>query len=215
MRVSAAEGCMLVSRLGFGLVLALASVSCSTPARAPAGTPPAPVIDAPPIAERPVRVAPPPPTVSRTAPAKKSGARAATLDAAIEEYAVAERQRIAAGERVVELVDLNGDGGKDALVLLRSKRHCSSRGCTVLVFQQVRGGYELHSRFLLGRTPMVATNRRTGGWRDLAAPMTSARTGMRLVMLRHGADGYPANAEHLAAVPPTQRISGQVLFSDD
>ena len=206
---------MLVRRLGFGGVLALASLSCSASVSAPAGVPPAPVINAPPIAERPVRVAPPPPSASRPAPVKKSAVRAATLEAALDEYAVTQKSRIGPKERVVELVDLNGDGGKEALVLLRSRRHCSSRGCTLLVFQQIQGGYELHSRFLLGRTPMVAMHRRTGGWRDLAAPMTSARTGTRLVMLKHGVEGYPANAEHLAAIPPTQRISGQVLFSDD
>jgi len=205
---------MSARRLGFAGVLALASVSCSSP-KAPPGTPPAPVIDAPRIAERPVRVAPPPPAVSHATPVKKSAGRARTLDAALAEYVTGEKGRIGANERVVELVDLNGDGGKEALVLLRSRRHCTSRGCTLLVFQQVKGGYELHSRLLLGRTPMVATHRRTDGWRDLVAPMTSARTGMRLVTLKHGAEGYPANVEHLAAIPATQRISGEVLFSDD
>ena len=200
--------------LGFAGLLALASLSCSAP-QAPAGTPPAPVIDAPRVAERPVRVAPPPAAVSPAAPMKKTAVRARTVDAALQQYSAGEKARINENERVVELVDLNGDGGKEALVLLRSRRHCTSRGCTLLVFQQVQGGYELHSRLLLGRTPMVATHRRTGGWRDLVAPMTSARTGMRLVTLKHGADGYPANVEHLAAIPPTQSISGEVLFSDD
>jgi hypothetical protein len=116
---------------------------------------------------------------------------------------------------VVERIDLNGDGREDALVLLQSRRHCSARGCTLLVFERVGEEYELHSRLLLGRTPLIATESRTGGWRDLVAPMTSSAAGMRLMVVKHTPRGYPDDPAQLAAVPATREVRGRVLFSDD
>jgi hypothetical protein len=116
---------------------------------------------------------------------------------------------------VVERIDLNGDGTEDALVLLQSRRHCSARGCTLLVFERVGHAFELHSRLLLGRTPLIATESHTGGWRDLVAPMTSPTAGMRLMVVKHTARGYPDDPAQLAAVPATREVHGRVLFSDD
>jgi hypothetical protein len=139
----------------------------------------------------------------------------ATVDEALERFLILEHARGASTAHVTELIDLNGDRRQDALVLMRSRRYCSSRGCLLLVFEGTAKGYRLNSRLVLGRTPMIATDARTAGWRDLVAPMTTARSGMRLVVLRHGTGGYPADVDQLAAVPPTRSVEGRVLFSDD
>ena len=41
------------------------------------------------------------------------------------------------------------------------------------------------------------------------------RAGMRLVVLKHGESGYPADVDQLAVIPPTRSVHGRVLFSDD
>ncbi len=138
-----------------------------------------------------------------------------TLAEAMDRFLALEHARGANAAHVTEVIDLNGDRHQDALVLMRSRRYCGSRGCLLLVFEGTPKGYRLNSRLLLGRTPMIATDVRTGGWRDLVAPMTTSRSGMRLVVLRHGAEGYPADADQLAVVPPTRSVHGRVLFSDD
>ena len=179
----------------------------------------------------------PPAAAERESPAPASGRRAvasgpaasaeaapvaptatvhgATLEEAMERFLILEHARGANAAHVTELIDLNGDRRQDALVLMRSRRYCGSRGCVLLVFEGTGKGYRLNSRLVLGRTPMIATEARTAGWRDLVAPMTTARSGMRLVVLRHGPGGYPAEVERLAVVPPTRSVNGRVLFSDD
>lgn len=193
-------------------------VGCSgSPGPEPAPTPsvrpaaPAPAA----AAERP---APPPRASVPPAPADpapgRTTLRAATVDQAMAQFLAHDRGSKDV-RHVVERIDLNGDGRDDALVLLQSRRHCSARGCTLLVFERVGDAFELHSRLLLGRTPLIAAESHTGGWRDLVAPMTSATAGMRLMMVKHTARGYPDDPAQLAAVPPTREVRGRVLFSDD
>ena len=163
--------------------------------------------------------APPPKAVPRSEPAAavptRPVPRGATVDLAITQFLAHEKAAGPDARHVVERIDLNGDGRDDALVLLQSRRYCNARGCTLLVFERVGDAYQLHSRLLLGRTPLIAAESHTGGWRDLVAPMTSASAGMRLMVVKHTGRGYPDDPAQLAAVPPTREVRGRVLFSDD
>jgi hypothetical protein len=137
------------------------------------------------------------------------------VEQAVAQFLAREGASGADARHVVERIDLNGDGADEALVLLQSRRHCSARGCTLLVLERRNGAYEVHSRLLLGRTPLIAADSRTGGWRDLVAPITTASAGMRLMLVKHAAGGYPADPAQLAVVSPTKEVDGRVLFSDD
>lgn len=174
--------------------------SAKTPP-APAERPSAPATSAPAAAARPA-----------PAPARPRGA---TVEQAMAQFLARERAAGTEAQHVVERIDLNRDGRDDALVLLRSRRYCNARGCALLVFERVGDAYELHSRLRLGRTPLIAAESHTGGWRDLVAPMTSPTAGMRLMMVKHTAGGYPDDPAQLAAVSPTREVNGRVLFSDD
>lgn len=175
------------------------------PARAPASAPASAT-----AAERQTDASRPLPR--RVVEAPISGA---TLGQAIERFLAREKAHGASAQHVVERIDLNGDRQDDALVLLQSRRYCSSRGCALLIFIRNDAGYQLHSRLLLGRTPLIATDSRTRGWRDLVAPMTTVKTGMRLVVLKHDGAGYPADADRLPLFPADRDLDGKVLFSDD
>jgi hypothetical protein len=194
------------------------AILCSACAGTPAAAPPAPRTAAttPAAAEREGPASAPPAAAAPATPAAtRASVHGSTLAEAMDRFLALEHARGASAEHVTELIDLNGDRHQDALVLMRSRRYCGSRGCLLLVFEGTGKGYRLNSRLLLGRTPMIATDARTQGWRDLVAPMTTARAGMRLVVLKHGAAGYPADTEQLAVVPPTRSVRGRVLFSDD
>ncbi|HEU4828640.1 MAG TPA: hypothetical protein VFT04_05555 [Gemmatimonadales bacterium] len=185
-----------------------AAAPAPSPERAPA-THPAP-------AERPASATP---TRAANTPARDKPVRAAFRGASVEQvmtqFLAHEGAAGADARHVVERIDLNNDRQDDALVLLQSRRYCNARGCTLLVFERVGDAYQLHSRLLLGRTPLIAAESRTGGWRDLVAPMTSATAGMRLMMMKHTARGYPDDPAQLAVVPATREVRGRVLFSDD
>jgi hypothetical protein len=197
-----------------GLLVGCSSGPAPAAAPTPAAAPPPKTLRAP--AER----QPTPSTAPVEARAARPAAaparpRGATVEQAMAQFLARERAAGPEAQHVVERIDLNRDGRDDALVLLRSRRYCSARGCALLVFERVGDAYELHSRLLLGRTPLIAAESHTGGWRDLVAPMTSPAAGMRLMMVKHTAGGYPDDPAQLAAVSPTREVNGRVLFSDD
>lgn len=196
-----------------GLLMGCSGAADPAPAPVPSTGPATRPAPAP--AERPA----PPPRASAppadAAPAPgRTILRGATVEQAMAQFLAHDRGAKDV-RHVVERIDLNGDGKDDALVLLQSRRHCSARGCTLLVFERVGDAFELHSRLLLGRTPLIAAESHTGGWRDLVAPMTSPTAGMRLMVVKHTTRGYPDDPAQLAAVPATREVRGRILFSDD
>lgn len=67
------------------------------------------------------------------------------------------------------LLDLNGDGLKEAIVWARSRSRCGSGGCELEVVAQGKSGWHLVSSTSVTRLPIKVLKRRTNGWLDLAA----------------------------------------------
>ncbi|MEA5442008.1 META domain-containing protein [Cyanobium gracile] len=63
--------------------------------------------------------------------------------------------------------DLNGDGRQEVLVYLMGPYVCGTGGCTLQVFQQGARGYRLVSSFPTSRLPVIVSETRRNGWRDL------------------------------------------------
>lgn len=206
-----------IKQLSIGMVVLMAACSSGRvpePAAPAPAQPPSTAANRPPDASRPpVRRELPAPAAE--APSRRREISAPTLQAAVNRYLQEDHATGADRRHVVERVDLNGDKRDDVLVLMQSRRYCSATGCKVLVFENTGDGYTLSSEMKLGRTPMIAANTRTNGWLDLVAPMTTARAGMQLVMLKHSDSGYPPDGERAPVVSPNREINGRVLFSDD
>jgi hypothetical protein len=67
------------------------------------------------------------------------------------------------------LVDLNGDGRKEAIVWARDSWNCGSGGCGLDVFIDAPSGWRRLSTTPITRPPIEVLTTRTRGWRDLAA----------------------------------------------
>jgi heat shock protein HslJ len=63
--------------------------------------------------------------------------------------------------------DLDGDGRQDVLVYLMGPYVCGTGGCTLQVFRQGARGYRLVSSFPTSRLPIIVSQTRRNGWRDL------------------------------------------------
>jgi heat shock protein HslJ len=63
--------------------------------------------------------------------------------------------------------DLNGDGRQDVLVYLMGPYVCGTGGCTLQVFRQDARGYRLVTSFPTSRLPVIVSEARRNGWRDL------------------------------------------------
>lgn len=88
------------------------------------------------------------------------------------------------------LFDLNQDGLKDAVVLLKGSNWCGSGGCTMLVFKALPNDqFQPHSKLTVTDRPIYVLPNQTQGWRDLS--VYTGGTGQ--VLLKFNGISYPSN----------------------
>jgi len=106
------------------------------------------------------------------------------------------------------LVDLNGDGIADALVLLRDPDWCGTGGCTLLVMRGGKRGYSTVSASTVTELPIRVAPERVHGWKTLV--VHSAGRGE--VSMRFDGKRYPANPSLLPVASATQLRSAAVVI---
>ena len=110
-------------------------------------------------------------------------------------------------------IDLNGDGLQDALVLLENPMYfCGTGGCIMLVFKGTKSGFEFVSRSTLIRSPVLVSETKTHGWRDLIVEVSGGGLAPKQVALKFTGGKYPLNPSALPALPKNQPLKGTKLF---
>jgi hypothetical protein len=110
-------------------------------------------------------------------------------------------------------IDLNGDGLQDALVLLENPMYyCGTGGCTMLVFKGTKSGFEFVSRSTLIRGPVLVSDTKTYGWRDLLVEVSGGGIAPKQVALKYTGSKYPLNPSTLPALPKKQPFKGTKVF---
>ena len=110
-------------------------------------------------------------------------------------------------------VDLNGDGHQDALVLLENPMYfCGTGGCTMLVFKGTKSGFKFVSRSSLIRGPVLVSDTKTHGWRDLIVEVSGGGIAPKQVALKYTGSKYPLNPSTLPALPKNQPLKGTKIF---
>lgn len=113
------------------------------------------------------------------------------------------------------LVDLNGDGHEDALVLLQNPMYfCGTGGCTLLVFKGTKSGFEFVSRSTLIRGPVLVSDTQTHDWRDLVVEVSGGGMEPKRVALKYTGKKYPLNPSTLPALPKDKQTEGTKVFED-
>ncbi len=111
------------------------------------------------------------------------------------------------------LIDLNGDGRQDALVLLENPMYfCGTGGCTMLVFKGTQSGFEFVSRSTLIRGPVLVSDTKTHGWRDLIVEVSGGGIAAKQVALKYTGSEYPLNPSTLPPLPKNQPLKGRKIF---
>ena len=64
-------------------------------------------------------------------------------------------------------VDLNNDKKPEVIVFLFGQGMCGTSGCGALLFQKIRDKYKLVTAFEPARNPLIVSQTKTKGWRDL------------------------------------------------
>jgi putative lipoprotein len=110
-------------------------------------------------------------------------------------------------------VDLNGDGYPDALVLLQNPMYfCGTGGCTMLVFKGTKSGFEFVSRSTLIRGPVLVSETKTHGWRDLIVEVSGGGMPPKKVALKYTGSKYSLNPSTLPELPKNQPLKGTKVF---
>jgi putative lipoprotein len=110
-------------------------------------------------------------------------------------------------------IDLNGDGHPDALVLLENPMHwCGTGGCTLLVFKGTVSGFKFVSRSSLIRGPVLVSETRTHGWRNLIVEVSGGGIAPKQVALKYTGSKYPPNPSTLPPFPKNQPLTGTKVF---
>jgi hypothetical protein len=105
------------------------------------------------------------------------------------------------------LVDLNGDGQLDAVVLLRGAMWCGSAGCTMLILRGTPNGFQLVSKSTITGEPIEVLPAVEHGWRTLIVNTG----GIGPVVMRFNGSRYPENPSMQRKATPAQIKSGQPL----
>ena len=102
--------------------------------------------------------------------------------------------------------DLNGDGTPEAIVHVVGPNVCGTGGCDTHIFARHGGGYKLIATVELSRPLIIASPRRTHGWRNLIVFVAGG--GILpgyYAELRFGGRTYPDNP----TVKPVQKVRGK------
>lgn len=99
------------------------------------------------------------------------------------------------------LVDLNGDGIKDAIVYFTQQQYCGSGGCTMEIYQGTKAGFEFLSGTLRVSPPILVLTGSVHGWKSLAVRLREGGSGVLNFNGRRyplsPPDGHPAPASTL------------------
>ena len=89
----------------------------------------------------------------------------------------------------ITFLDLNDDGGEEALIYLQDVYWCGMGGCTLLIFERIKDDFIFLSKIPLVHKPVFVADTRSNGWLDIYL-----HTGkMGLVVIKFDGVQYPQN----------------------
>ena len=137
------------------------------------------------------------------------------LEAAIRDYLVAAKGP-ASTQYDFTRVDLDGDGRRDALVMMKGPHHywCGMDGCSLVVFKAANDHFALVSEIFPVRGPLYVSNRISEeGWKNLIIRVSGqSYAKAKDVALEFDGQTYPRNPFFQPAIVVSQADHGQRLF---
>jgi hypothetical protein len=109
------------------------------------------------------------------------------------------------------LVDLNGDGKPEAIVYPLGSYFCGTGGCTLMIFQPINKTYKLIGKIPLSHSPIIVTEQKTTGWKDLIRPTAGGGLPLNYSYLRYRQGKYTEGTE----VPQNTAVKGQAVLGSD
>ncbi len=102
------------------------------------------------------------------------------------------------------LVDLNGDGIPDAIVLFTGPGNCGSEGCTLEILRGTKRGFEFISRSTISREPIQILAEKHFGWHSFTVSVSGGGAKPCNALMRFNDRIYPPNPSTAPCATPAQ-----------
>jgi len=112
-------------------------------------------------------------------------------------------------------IDLNGDGIPEVFVYLVGPYVCGTGGCSGVIFKQENGEYKVLSRFSLVRNPVIISNTKTKGYRDIIMYVAGGGIENFYALVKYDGTTYPSNPSIEPKVKPGTKVDGVAIIADD
>ncbi|MFS6828071.1 hypothetical protein [Cyanobium sp. ATX-6F1] len=109
-------------------------------------------------------------------------------------------------------VDLNGDGSPEIVATVQGPYTCGTGGCNFYVFRNGLKGPTLVSRMTLFRPPLIVSEQKHHGWKDLIVNVRQDAGHGGYAVLSFDGRGYPSNPSAPPAQPLRHPLKGTALL---
>lgn len=112
-------------------------------------------------------------------------------------------------------VDLNEDGIPEVFVFIVGPFVCGTGGCSATIFKEENGEYKTLSRLSLVRNPVIISNSKTNGYKDLIMYVAGGGIESFFAELKYDGSTYPSNPSIQPKVESGTKVEGIAIVSDD
>lgn len=112
-------------------------------------------------------------------------------------------------------IDINDDNKPEVFVYLTGIPVCGTGGCTAAIFSEDEDRYRLLSKFTLVNNPIIITDNRTNGYRDIVMDVYGGGINRIYATMKYDGNSYPSNPSVEPRVRNGTKIKGTAIIADD
>jgi len=112
-------------------------------------------------------------------------------------------------------IDLNDDRKEEIFVYLVGSYVCGTGGCSSAIFEKSNRRYVLLSRFSLVNNPVLISNNKTNGYKNIIMYVAGGGIKIFYAILQYNGTTYPSNPSVQSKVKPGAKLSGKGIVADD
>ena len=112
-------------------------------------------------------------------------------------------------------VDLNEDGNTEVFAYLVGSPVCGTGGCSAAIFKQANEKYTLVSKFTLVNNPVIISNRKTNGYKDIIMYVSGGGIESFFARIKYDGMTYRSNPSIQPKIMAGTKLEGHGIIADD